>query len=320
MRALAAEGLDVVGPRLGRHGVHAGIARALRRRRRDVSRSRPARAEGAVVRRDRQRDARPADRAHVRRSRHRARARRHGPRASRAACSRPSSSRSSSLESRVRAKKRLGQHFLHDPAVIRRLVDAIRPLPADAMVEIGGGPGALTIPLCAKLERLHVVEIDRELAAALPSRVAHPERLVVHEADALEVRLRRARGWAALAARRRQPALQHLDAAAVPSRHVRAGHQGPARDAAARGRRPHHGRAGRQGVRAPHGHALALRARRGLLRRRPRRVQRRRRRSGRPSCGSCRTRLRRSRCATTRGSRASSRSSSRCGARRSAAR
>jgi 16S rRNA (adenine1518-N6/adenine1519-N6)-dimethyltransferase len=86
----------------------------------------------------------------------------------------------------VRAKKRLGQHFLHDPAVIRRLVDVIRPLPADAMVEIGGGPGALTIPLCAALERLHVVEIDRDLAAALRGRVAHPERLIVHEADALE--------------------------------------------------------------------------------------------------------------------------------------
>jgi 16S rRNA (adenine1518-N6/adenine1519-N6)-dimethyltransferase len=86
----------------------------------------------------------------------------------------------------VRAKKRLGQHFLHDPAVIRRLVDAIRPQPSDVMVEIGGGPGALTIPLSEKLDRLHVVEVDRELAAALPARVAHPERLVVHEADALE--------------------------------------------------------------------------------------------------------------------------------------
>jgi 16S rRNA (adenine1518-N6/adenine1519-N6)-dimethyltransferase len=86
----------------------------------------------------------------------------------------------------VRAKKRLGQHFLHDPAIIRRLVDVIRPRPDDTMVEIGGGPGALTIPLNDKLERLHVVEVDRELAAALPARVAHPERLVVHEADALD--------------------------------------------------------------------------------------------------------------------------------------
>jgi 16S rRNA (adenine1518-N6/adenine1519-N6)-dimethyltransferase len=86
----------------------------------------------------------------------------------------------------VRARKRLGQHFLHDPAVIRRLVDAIRPLRGDTMVEIGGGPGALTIPLCEKLDRLHVVEVDRALAAALPTRVGDARRLVVHAADALE--------------------------------------------------------------------------------------------------------------------------------------
>jgi 16S rRNA (adenine1518-N6/adenine1519-N6)-dimethyltransferase len=89
------------------------------------------------------------------------------------------------LSGGVRAKKRLGQHFLHDRSVIRKLVDAIRPQPGDVMVEIGGGPGALTAPLVERLERLHVVELDRELAAALPARVAHPERLVVHEADAL---------------------------------------------------------------------------------------------------------------------------------------
>ncbi len=85
----------------------------------------------------------------------------------------------------MRAKKRLGQHFLHDPAVIRKIVDLIDPKPGDAMVEIGGGPGALTAPLTERLERLHVVELDRELAAELPSRVPHPERLVVHNADAL---------------------------------------------------------------------------------------------------------------------------------------
>ncbi len=47
------------------------------------------------------------------------------------ACSQPSSSRSQLGLTRARAKKRLGQHFLHDPAVIRRLVDAIRPRPGD---------------------------------------------------------------------------------------------------------------------------------------------------------------------------------------------
>jgi 16S rRNA (adenine1518-N6/adenine1519-N6)-dimethyltransferase len=53
------------------------------------------------------------------------------------------------------------------------------------MVEIGGGPGALTAPLVERLDRLHVVELDRDLAAELPGRVTHPERLVVHHADAL---------------------------------------------------------------------------------------------------------------------------------------
>jgi 16S rRNA (adenine1518-N6/adenine1519-N6)-dimethyltransferase len=87
---------------------------------------------------------------------------------------------------RVRAKKRLGQHFLHDPAVLRRLIGAIAPAAGDRMVEIGPGPGALTRLLLERLDRLDVVEIDRELAATLPMRVEHPERLVVHAADALE--------------------------------------------------------------------------------------------------------------------------------------
>ena len=90
------------------------------------------------------------------------------------------------MSTRVRAKKRLGQHFLHDPAVLRRLVETIAPAAADRMVEIGPGLGALTRLLLARLERLDVVEIDRELAAGLASRVEHPERLVVHAADALD--------------------------------------------------------------------------------------------------------------------------------------
>lgn len=85
----------------------------------------------------------------------------------------------------MRAKKRLGQHFLHDPGVIGRIVAAIDPKPGDTVVEIGPGLGALTAPLIERLERLQVVEIDAELAGELPSRVAHPERLVVHRADAL---------------------------------------------------------------------------------------------------------------------------------------
>jgi 16S rRNA (adenine1518-N6/adenine1519-N6)-dimethyltransferase len=86
----------------------------------------------------------------------------------------------------VRAKKRLGQHFLHDPAVLRRLVAAIAPAPTDRMVEIGPGRGALTGLLLERLVRLDVVEIDRELAASLPQTVGNPGKLVVHTGDALE--------------------------------------------------------------------------------------------------------------------------------------
>jgi 16S rRNA (adenine1518-N6/adenine1519-N6)-dimethyltransferase len=94
---------------------------------------------------------------------------------------------------RVAARKRFGQHFLHDPAVIRRIIAAIDPAPDDNLVEIGGGMGALTAPLLERVEALHVVEIDTRLATELErlsdSRARRPvgaARLVVHRADALD--------------------------------------------------------------------------------------------------------------------------------------
>jgi 16S rRNA (adenine1518-N6/adenine1519-N6)-dimethyltransferase len=83
-----------------------------------------------------------------------------------------------------RARRRLGQHFLHDPAVIARIVAAVAPARDDTVVEIGGGRGALTLPLLDRLARLHVVEVDSALAQAL-SAVAGP-RCVIHLADALD--------------------------------------------------------------------------------------------------------------------------------------
>ena len=56
----------------------------------------------------------------------------------------------------LRANKRLGQHFLHDPAIIEKIVETIAPQPDDLMVEIGGGHGALTFPLVKHLNQLHV--------------------------------------------------------------------------------------------------------------------------------------------------------------------
>jgi 16S rRNA (adenine1518-N6/adenine1519-N6)-dimethyltransferase len=84
-----------------------------------------------------------------------------------------------------RAKKRFGQHFLTDRHYLERIVAAIDPRPGDSMVEIGPGTGLLTERLLERLERLHVVEIDRDLAEALRRRFS-PERVVVHETDVLE--------------------------------------------------------------------------------------------------------------------------------------
>jgi 16S rRNA (adenine1518-N6/adenine1519-N6)-dimethyltransferase len=81
------------------------------------------------------------------------------------------------------ARKRFGQHFLADPAIIDSIVRAIDPRPRDAMVEIGPGLAALTQPLVERLGHLNVIELDRDLAARLRS---HPHLNVI-EADVLTV-------------------------------------------------------------------------------------------------------------------------------------
>lgn len=85
----------------------------------------------------------------------------------------------------IQPKKRFGQHFLHDRGIVQRILDAFDPQPGEILVEIGPGPGALTRPLLERCAPLHVVELDRDLAAQLRTEFA-PERLLVHEADALK--------------------------------------------------------------------------------------------------------------------------------------
>ena len=82
-------------------------------------------------------------------------------------------------------RKRFGQNFLKDDAIIARIVDAIRPTPSDRMVEIGPGLGALTIPLLSILDHLDVVEIDRDIVAHLSKRFP-PGKLTIHQMDALK--------------------------------------------------------------------------------------------------------------------------------------
>jgi 16S rRNA (adenine1518-N6/adenine1519-N6)-dimethyltransferase len=80
-------------------------------------------------------------------------------------------------------RKRFGQHFLADVAIIDAIVRAIDPRPGQPMVEIGPGLAALTQPLVERLGHLTVIELDRDLAARLR---AHPQLEVV-ESDVLKV-------------------------------------------------------------------------------------------------------------------------------------
>lgn len=83
-----------------------------------------------------------------------------------------------------RSRKRFGQHFLHDRNILDKIIAAIRPEPGQHFVEIGPGHGAMTRLLIESIDALHVIEIDRDLAGALPGAIASP-KLTIHEADAL---------------------------------------------------------------------------------------------------------------------------------------
>ena len=143
------------------------------------------------------------------------------------------------LEVKHQARKRFGQHFLADLGVIDDIVAAIDPKPGEALIEIGPGLGALTLPLLERCKQLTVIELDRDLAARLRKNTA----LEVIEADVLKV------DFAALAQKRKlrivgnlpynisTPILFHLlpAAAAVIDQHFMLQREVVARMAAAPG-------------------------------------------------------------------------------------
>lgn len=82
------------------------------------------------------------------------------------------------------ARKRFGQNFLQDQSIIAAIVNAVRPEPADTVIEIGPGLGALTEPLARRLDTLHVCEIDRDIIAYLKQQ-PFAAKLTIHEGDVL---------------------------------------------------------------------------------------------------------------------------------------
>lgn len=84
-----------------------------------------------------------------------------------------------------KARKRFGQNFLNDPYIIDGIVSAINPLPGQNLIEIGPGLGAITEPVGRLVDKLNVIELDRDLVERLE---VHPElknKLNINEADAL---------------------------------------------------------------------------------------------------------------------------------------
>lgn len=86
-----------------------------------------------------------------------------------------------------RPRKRFGQHFLHDPAVLARIVSAIDPRPGERIVEIGPGQGALTLPVLERCGKMTAIELDRDLVRPLLARAETVGDLEIIAADALEV-------------------------------------------------------------------------------------------------------------------------------------
>lgn len=83
------------------------------------------------------------------------------------------------------AKKRFGQNFLTDKAIIASLIDAIAPKSDDVMVEIGPGLGALTQPLLTHLNHLQVVEIDRDIIQWM-QQFYPANKIIIHNTDVLK--------------------------------------------------------------------------------------------------------------------------------------
>src|SRR5713226_7393013 len=91
-------------------------------------------------------------------------------------------------------RKRFGQHFLHDPAVIRRIIDTVAPQACERIVEVGPGRGALTWGLLERAKRLDVIEIDRDLARQLKADPRAGRGLEVHVENVLDTDFIRLRG------------------------------------------------------------------------------------------------------------------------------
>lgn len=90
----------------------------------------------------------------------------------------------------MRAKKRLGQHFLTDQSILAKIADFIPPQ-ADTLLEIGPGRGALTSHLIGRARRIVAVEFDRDLIPQLHRQFARIPGFEILQQDILNVDLQK---------------------------------------------------------------------------------------------------------------------------------
>lgn len=84
-----------------------------------------------------------------------------------------------------KAKKHLGQNFLQDPNIIRKIVTVIAPQPGQSFIEIGPGLGALTQAILPLVNQMEVIELDAEIIPLLQQNCGHLGQLTIHQQDAL---------------------------------------------------------------------------------------------------------------------------------------
>jgi len=87
----------------------------------------------------------------------------------------------------LRARKGLGQHFLIDGEVLKRITSAAELTPADVIVEVGPGLGVLTRELAQKAGRVIAIELDSKLAAALEQTLASFNNVTIINDDVLRI-------------------------------------------------------------------------------------------------------------------------------------
>jgi len=85
-----------------------------------------------------------------------------------------------------KARKRFGQNFLNNEQTIQRLVSAISPHPQDQLIEIGPGLAAMTQPLLRRVDKMEVIELDRDLVKRLQQLDPSGNKLIIHQGDALK--------------------------------------------------------------------------------------------------------------------------------------